>query len=396
MRIGMILDAVFPPDPRVENEAVSLVKAGHEVFLFCLHYGQQKQSEVINGIEVKRYLSNTLEYKVSALAYTIPLYTFLMKRKIRQFIKENKVEVLHIHDIRIAGAVFGVNKKYKLPTVLDLHENRPEIMRFYPHLLRFPGKYVISSKKWKNKEEEFIRKATTVIVVTSEAKDEIKKRLPIDTDKIVEVPNTVRQSFYKSPRVYPEILKQYSNSFVVLYIGDTGLRRGLKTAIKSVHLIKNKIENIKLVIVGKNTTDIILKNLVKNLQVEAHVDFLGWKDQSLFQSYILSSAICISPLHRNVHHDTTYANKIFQYMSLGRPVLGSNASAQEKIIKKANAGLIHQDRDVQDFSNKVLELYNNKDLREEFGKNGSEFIENEFSWENTSKKLLHVYTNLKN
>lgn len=392
----MILDAVFPPDPRVENEAVSLVKAGHEVFLFCLHYGQQKQSEVINGIEVKRYLSNTLEYKVSALAYTIPLYTFLMKRKIRQFIKENEVEVLHIHDIRIAGAVFGVNKKYKLPTVLDLHENRPEIMRFYPHLLRFPGKYVISSKKWKNKEEEFIRKATTVIVVTSEAKDEIKKRLPIDTDKIVEVPNTVRQSFYKSPRVYPEILKQYSNSFVVLYIGDTGLRRGLKTAIKSVHSIKNKIENIKLVIVGKNTTDIILKNLVKNLQVEAHVDFLGWKDQSLFQSYILSSAICISPLHRNVHHDTTYANKIFQYMSLGRPVLGSNASAQEKIIKKANAGLIHQDRDVKDFSNKVLELYNNKDLREEFGKNGSEFIENEFSWENTSKKLLHVYTNLKN
>ena len=392
----MILDAVFPPDPRVENEAVSLVKAGHEVFLFCLHYGQQKQSEVINGIEVKRYLSNTLEYKVSALAYTIPLYTFLMKRKIRQFIKENKVEVLHIHDIRIAGAVFGVNKKYKLPTVLDLHENRPEIMRFYPHLLRFPGKYVISSKKWKNKEEEFIRKATAVIVVTSEAKDEIKKRLPIDTDKIVEVPNTVRQSFYKSPRVYPEILKQYSNSFVVLYIGDTGLRRGLKTAIKSVHLIKNKIENIKLVIVGKNTTDIILKNLVKNLQVEAHVDFLGWKDQSLFQSYILSSAICISPLHRNVHHDTTYANKIFQYMSLGRPVLGSNASAQEKIIKKANAGLIHQDRDVKDFSNKVLELYNNKDLREEFGKNGSEFIENEFSWENTSKKLLHVYANLKN
>lgn len=392
----MILDAVFPPDPRVENEAVSLVKAGHEVFLFCLHYGQQNQSEVINGIKVKRYLSNTLEYKVSALAYTIPLYTFLMKRKIRQFIKENKVEVLHIHDIRIAGAVFGVNKKYKLPTVLDLHENRPEIMRFYPHLYRFPGKYVISPKKWKNKEEEFIRKATTVIVVTSEAKDEIKKRLPIDTDKIVEVPNTVRQSFYKNPRVYPEILKQYSNSFVVLYIGDTGLRRGLKTAIKSVHLIKNKIENIKLVIVGKNTSDIILKNLVKNLQVEAHVDFLGWKDQSLFQSYILSSAICISPLHRNVHHDTTYANKIFQYMSLGRPVLGSNASAQEKIIKKANAGLIHQDRDVQDFSNKVLELYNNKDLREEFGKNGSEFIENEFSWENTSKKLLHVYANLKN
>jgi len=35
MRIGMILDKTFPPDPRVANEAVSLIEKGHEVFLFC-------------------------------------------------------------------------------------------------------------------------------------------------------------------------------------------------------------------------------------------------------------------------------------------------------------------------------------------------------------------------
>ena len=46
----MILDAPFPPDPRVENEAVSLIKAGHEVFLFCLKYADEV-SEVINGIQ---------------------------------------------------------------------------------------------------------------------------------------------------------------------------------------------------------------------------------------------------------------------------------------------------------------------------------------------------------
>jgi hypothetical protein len=147
MKIGMILDAEFPPDPRVENEAVSLIKSGHEVFLFCLQYGQQKSFEVINGIHVKRFLSNKLEYKLSALAYTIPIYTFLMKTKIDQFVKENKVNALHIHDMRIAAAVFSVNKKHKLPVVLDLHENRPEIMKFYPHLSVFPGKYLISSKK---------------------------------------------------------------------------------------------------------------------------------------------------------------------------------------------------------------------------------------------------------
>ena len=394
MRIGMILDAVFPPDPRVENEAVSLIKAGHEVFLFCLHYGQQNPSEVINGIQVKRFLSNKLEYKLSALVYTVPLYTFLMMRKIHHFIKENKVEVLHVHDMRIAAAVFNVNKKFNLPVVLDLHENRPEIMKFYPHLSKFPGTYLISSKKWKKKEEEFILKATKVIVVTSEAKNEILERVPIAADKIIEVPNTVRESFYKNPKLLPQIMHRYANNFVLLYIGDTGIRRGLETAIKSIYNIKNKIDTVKLVIVGKNSSDTILKKLVKDLQIEPYVDFLGWKDPSLFQSYILSSAICISPLHRNLHHDTTYANKIFQYMSLAKPVLVSDAIAQRKLVEKVACGLVHKERDSEDFSNKVVALYKSKPLRLELGESGKKFVQNEFSWEQTSKKLINLYNNM--
>jgi glycosyltransferase involved in cell wall biosynthesis len=394
MRIGMILDAVFPPDPRVENEAISLIEAGHQVFLFCLHYGNQKQCEIINGIHVKRYVSNKIEYKLSALAYTIPLYTVFMKPKIINFIKINTIEVLHIHDIRIAQSVFNANKKYNLPFVLDLHENRPEIMKFYPHVTKFPGKYLISSKKWKNKEAEFIIKSTKVIVVTSESKDEILKRVDVKANKIIEVPNSVREIFYKNTKPLTKITHQYAGKFVLLYIGDTGIRRGLKTAIKSIKLIKNQIKNIKLVIVGKNSSDPILKKIVKDLQIESCVDFLGWKDQSLFQSYILSSDICISPLHRNLHHDTTYANKIFQYMSLGKPLLVSDAIAQRRLVEKNNTGLVHKEKDAQDFSEKVLTLYKNEKLRIELGNNGKEFIENKFSWEQTSKKLVHLYDNL--
>jgi len=394
MRIGMILDAVFPPDPRVENEAVSLIKAGHEVFLFCLHYGNQLQSEIVNGIHIKRYLSNKIEYKLSALAYTIPLYTMCMKSKIANFIKLNSIEVLHIHDIRIAESTFYANKKYNLPVVLDLHENRPEIMKFYPHLSKFPGKYLISPERWRKKEAEFIIQSTKVIVVTSESKDEILKRVGVTANKIIEVPNTVRENFYKISKISIKISHQYSDNFVLLYIGDTGIRRGLKTAIKSINLLKNQIKNIKLVIVGKNSSDPILKKLVKDLQIEPCVDFLGWKDQSLFQSFISSSDICISPLHRNQHHDTTYANKIFQYMSLGKPILVSDATAQRRLVEHNNTGLVHKEKDVQDFSDKVLTLYHNEKLRNELGHNGKEFIENKFSWEQTSKKLLHLYDNL--
>lgn len=395
MKIGMILDAPFPPDPRVENEAVSLINGGHEVFLFCLKYKNESSSEIINGIQIKRYQSNTIEYKLSALAYTIPFYTFLMKKKIHQFIEKHKIDALHIHDIRIAEAVFKANKGFGLPIFLDLHDNMPEVMKLYPHLQKFPGKYIISPKKWKQKEALFINKANKVIAVSPEFLETLKTRFPLEKNKFILVPNTIRKSFFEDYSVDNKIVKRFKNNFVILYLGDTHVRRGLQTAIESINLLKDKIKNIKLVIVGKSTTDVFLKKQVSDLKLESFVDFEGWQNVSFFQSYILSSDICISPLHRNLQHDVAYANKIFQYMSLGKPLLVSNAIAQKKLVEKTNSGLVHKEKDVEDFSKKIITLYNNEQLRNELGENGKNFVRNEFSWEQTSKKLLHLYDNLK-
>ena len=394
MKIGMILDAPFPPDPRVENEAVSLVENGHEVFLFCLKYADEKASDTINGIQVRRYSSNTFEYKLSALAYTIPLYSVIMQKKIAKFIRETNIEALHIHDMRIAGAVYKVNVNFNLPVVLDLHDNIPEVMKLYPHLQKFPGKYLISPKKWKQKEEEFIKKANKVIAVSPEFIETLAVRLPLEKDKLVLVPNTIRKTFFEDYKVNETIIKKYKSNFVILYLGDTHLRRGIQTAIAALVKLKDTIPEIKLVIVGKNTTDIILRKQVKDLQLEQFVDFEGWQNVSLFQSYILASEICISPLHRNLQHDVAYANKIFQYMSLAKPLLVSDAIAQKKLVEKVACGLVHKERDSKDFSNKVLALYKSKPLRMELGESGRKFIQNEFSWEQTSKNLINLYNNM--
>lgn len=394
MRIGMILDKVFPPDPRVENEAIELIKNGHEVFLFCLTYEGEQQEEIINQIYVKRYQSNKLEYKLSALAYTVPFYSLLMKNKITDFLFKNKIEAIHIHDIRIAEAAFLANKKEQLPVVLDLHDNMPEVMKFYPHLQKFPGKYIISPKKWKRREEAFIKKANKVITVSQEFVNEVVERTKITKNKVVLVPNTIRKSFYDSFELNTAIIKKYKDNFVILYLGDTHVRRGLLTAIKAVVKLKEQIPTIKLVIVGKNTTDYILKAEVERLQITDFVDFEGWQNVSLFPSYIEVSNICISPLRRNIQHDVAYANKLFQYMSLSKPLLVSSAIAQKNLIEKINGGLVHEAQNVADFEDKVLTLYNNPTLREELGENGENFVKNEFTWDKTSEELIDLYNNL--
>ncbi|MDO9037005.1 MAG: glycosyltransferase family 4 protein [Lutibacter sp.] len=394
MRIGMILDKTFPPDPRVENEAISLIEKGHEVFLFCLKYHKNEADISIKNIQVKRYQSNKLEYKLSALAYTFPFYSNLMNWKIGHFLKKYKIEAIHIHDMRIAEAAFKANKTLKLPTVLDLHDNMPEIMKLYAHLQKFPGKQLISPKKWKLKEEEFIQKATKIITVSQEFIEEVVNRTKIARDKIVLVPNTVHQSFYKDAVIDNLIVDTYKNDFVILYLGDTGLRRGLQTAIESLIILKEKIPNIKLVIVGISSTDPILKQQVIDLKLENQVDFQGWQNVDLFPSYIVASSVCISPLLRNIQHDVAYANKLFQYMSFAKPVLVSDAIAQKNLIERTNSGLVHLEKNAQDFADKVLQLYDDEALRDRLGQNGKQFVEEEFCWEKTSEKLITLYANL--
>jgi glycosyltransferase involved in cell wall biosynthesis len=393
MRIGMILDKTFPPDPRVENEAIALIKSGHQVFLFCLKYEDEKEEENIHGIQVRRYKSDKLEYKLSALAYSFPFYTHSMSKKITRFLSANKIEAIHIHDIRVAEAVFNANKKLELPTVLDLHDNMPEVMKEYPHLQKFPGKQLISPQKWKIKEEEFIAKADKVVTVSGEFMEEVVSRTHMDRKKIVLVPNTVRRSFYENIVIDDDITEKSWKYFTILYLGDTAIRRGLLTAIDAIAALKSKIKHIKLIIVGKSTTDHVLKERVKELGLEDYVAFEGWQDVSLFPSYITASDICISPLYRNPQHDVAYANKLFQYMSFGKPLLVSDAIAQKKLVEMAKSGLVHKEKDVEDFAKKVMFLYKDPGLREELGKNGKRFIEEEFVWEKVSQNLIDIYDN---
>ena len=343
MRIGMILDSEFPPDPRVENEAKALIKEGYEVFLFCLSYQQGFQKkENISGIEIRRHYCNKLTYKLSALAYTLPFYHMILKSKIYNFLKDHQIDVIHIHDMQVAGAVWKLKSKLKQPIIIDLHENRPEIMKYYSHVNSFWGKLLISPAKWKKREAHFIKTTEQVIVVTNSAKELYQNQLNITENKFNVVPNLVRKAFYENFKIDASIIKKFSNSFNYLYLGDTGSRRGTFDIIDAAAVLKNKGIEFKLIIVGKSKDDKLLKEHAQHKNVSENIHFEGWQRFDLFQSYLSVADVGLSCIHRNIHHDTTFANKVFQYASFGLPIIASDCTAQKEVIEEMNAGIIYE------------------------------------------------------
>lgn len=393
MKIGMILDSTFPPDPRVENEALTLIAAGHEVHLFCFSFSKDfKSHEIINGIQVYRYYCNQLTYKLSALAYTLPFYHQRLIKPIQKFVLQSDIDVIHIHDLQIARAVLKVKSSKKI--ILDLHENRPEIMKYYSHVNSLLGKLLIYPFRWKKFEYRYIKKVDKVIVVTDSAKRYYIEEVKVEASKIAVVPNTIRRKFYEDVVFDDQIISKYKGTFNLLYLGETGLRRGTKELIQAIDSVKDVIPNVKLIIVGKSREDEILRHEVDSLKLNEYVELTGWQNFETFQSYLKIAKIGFSPLHRNIHHDTTFANKIFQYMSFGLPVVASDSTAQKEVIEECNGGLIHKAGNVQEIADCIIKLYKDEKLIKSLGENARKGIQEKYNWENTSKELVNLYANL--
>jgi len=387
----MILDSQYPDDARITNQCQELLKYNHEIHLFCLSFKKPfVRNEIINKINVHRYYCSKLTYKLSALANDISLYGSILKNNIKSFVENTKVEVLHIHDIQIAQAAITVSERFGIKFNLDLHENRPEIMKYYKHVNSFLGKLFINPFRWKKAEESFVKKANKIVVVTENAKKELLSRVNIHERKIIVYPNTVRKDFYQNKKVDKVLEKQYSKNFVITYVGNTSERRGLLTVIESLKIIRKTIPKVKLLIIGKSSFDDKLKSEIRKHGVEDLVDFIGWVKENEIPNYLSISKLGLSPLHRNIHHDTTYANKIFQYISFGCPVVSSDVIAQSELVKKYNIGVVFEDRNVMDLTKKIIQLYNEKDLFEKFRANCTESIK-KLNNSVISNQLISIY-----
>ena len=119
--------------------------------------------------------------------------------------------------------------------------------------------------------------------------------------------------------------------------------------------------------------------------------FEGWKNETLFPSYIKAAQLGISPLYSNLHHDTTYANKLFQYMSLGCPIICSDVKAQKALLENYDVGMLFESGNSADLTKKLFKLYLNEDLRMKLSENCIYAIKNHLNNNIISKDLVKHY-----
>jgi len=387
----MLLEKDFPPDGRVENEIQALRKDGHSIDMSCITNKSSHIGEYLGGKVFRSHLSK-INYKLSALALDLPFYFEFWRKNLYRILTEDKYDILHVHDLPLVEVALRLKKKFNIKVIADYHENRPEIMGYYPYLKVFPAKYIISLNKWHRYQEKVSSLVDRLILVTPEAKEYYANNYKVQSDNIHVVPNYANIDHLSAIPVHKDIVKSVSNQFSIVYFGDTGIRRGTLDLIKVASSLTD-YSDMHFIIIGHSTEQNMLEKMVQELNL-SNVELTGFMPFEIASSYLYGSKIGLCPFHRNTHHDTTYANKMFQYMYYGLPVIVSNCPSQQAIIEKEKCGIVFEAGNREALKKSILELYHDPAKRQKMGKAGNESVVKKYNWLNAGNEIKRLYSSL--
>lgn len=398
MNIGMLLNAPYPSDLRVKKEASALINAGFSVFLLCLRKTGEKLHDEVDGIKITRIDAG--KSNVQLAFWDVLMSTTSVHPKFKQALKpwvaKNEVDVLHVHDLPLVGTALAIKKKLGIPVISDFHENYPEALKAWFEwkknpIARLKNKLFMNPERWAVHERNATQKSDHIIAVVEEMKDRLIHDYQIVSDRITVVTNSEEISFTQQEED-PTIYKRYDDKFIITYSGNIGPHRGVDTVIDAMKYLKGL--PIALVIVGSGGR-VVMKNLHEqsvSLGVNDAVHFLGRQPFTKFYSFMKFTDVNVIPHKSNGHTDNTVPHKLFQAMMVGKPVLVSSSTPLKRIVSETKSGLVFEAGDSRSCSERILELYNDRKLCGQLGKNGVHVtLHGNMNWEHTKDSLINLY-----
>jgi len=387
-RVLMLLQSDFPPDMRVEKEALSLLKVGYSVWILADNRSGRETYEYYKGIHVVRLPRFEAWPERAGKLMRQPVYPNPMwLAAARKIVTEHKIDVIHAHDLPMAPFGVHIGTKFRRPVVLDFHENYPAAMERW----RKPGLagLTIRNPGMARKLENFVlRRADKIVVVGVEHKHLLVGR-GVTPSNIHVVENTPYRSLAENSG--HDSAPATDEAYNLLYFGKLNPERGIDLAIRAMPLLAKEIPNVRLTVVGDGPHQAEIERLIAEKSLQQRVLLTGWLSIEQAAVYFQTADVCIMPHESNEALDIGAPNKLFEYMAFGKPVVVPAAGAVGRIVEETQAGAVFEPGSVESFARAVLSLRGREKV---VGARGRDAILKRYNWENSEKSLLSAYKEL--
>jgi glycosyltransferase involved in cell wall biosynthesis len=381
----MLLENDFLHDPRVEKEVETLHKAGHEIIVAAITSSDLSGKECLENCTVLRKNISKFTLKSSVGALKFPFYFNFWRSFIREILKKNKIDVIHVHDLPLSRIGIEIKNKSGVKLVIDLHENWPALLKVSSHTNTLAGKLLSSEKQWRHYERECVRRADAVITVVDEMKNRIAET-GISPEKIIVLQNTPGKNSISEMKFETD-----ENFFTLLYVGGISYHRGLQYIIDGIKLLLHVVP-IRLWIAGEGKYSAALKDQVGRLSLEDYIKFFGYVTKEKTEALMKKADLGLIPHVRSEQSDNSSPNKLFEYMASGLPILASDCISVKRVVNETQTGLTYVYDSPSDFAKVVTSLYNEREKSGIFAANGKKAIREIYNWELGSEALVKLYS----
>ena len=293
------------------------------------------------------------------------LFTYTTKiGKIKKIIQLENPDIIHAH----YATSYGV-----LASMLNVH---PYILSFWgSDVYDFPNRSFIHKLLLKHN----IKSADYIMSTSEDMKREILKY----TDK-----NILVTYFGVDTNTFQPISIEKSKYFTIGSIKSFYKKYGLDYLIKGFKIFIDRTENKDaiLLIGGKGNQEDYLKKLVKELNLENRVNFLGYLNQKEVAEYFNKMDIAVFPSLAE-----SFGVAAVEAQSCGIPTIVTNVGGLPEATNPGKTSIVINPEDEYEIAQAIELLYKNEGLRKEMGINARQYVLEKFDISENFNYVDEIY-----
>lgn len=366
MRIAHLTSAHPRYDARIFlKECRSLSSAGHEVHLVV---SDGRGDEVRNGVSIVD--AGRASGRVARMLNAT--------RRVMSKARELDADVYHLHDPELIPGGLLLKRTGKA-IVFDAHEDLPRQLLTKPYLNSMTRGLL------SHIADRFERRACAGL-------DGIIAATPCICRKFLEI-----NPFTENVSNYPIIgeldgegsIDRKREPFVV-YAGSISATRGAREMVDAMALTRT---GAKLLLAGNFAGGALAKELAGR-PGWSKVEVLGHLSRDGLRSTFARAVAGLVTLHPFQAYLDALPIKLFEYMSAGLPVIGSNFPGWRHIIEANDCGICVNPLDPAEIARAIDQLVAGPERAEDMGKNGRNAVKTRYNWAMEEAKLVAFYSRL--
>lgn len=209
----------------------------------------------------------------------------------------------------------------------------------------------------------------------------------VPREKIRLLPDWVDPELYDPAKVDRDEARQkydLNNNFVVSFLGNFGLMMGIDKILDTAKLVQDQDPNVLFLFVGKGAALPMMEQRIKADKLK-NVRIIPYRPREEVPALLQASDVLIVTYMQSDITQITVPSKIYEYLSIARPIVAGVSGVIAEILEESKAALISRDRNPREMADHILALKANTARGDEMGRAGREFAIRHFSFDKVAE-----------